>query len=506
MSRPFGSIVTTQTGRGISYGLRFSYRGRKQYEHFGGDWEGWTPDRVAQRRGYLQEKVRSGEYVPVPRARPLDEVETVALTFQQWASVWHQRKRPGWDDKTAANNEWRLQLAIGSALGNMPLDEIEPRHIARVRDELLAERARAQAAIKAGEPLYREVVLTTTGRMHRRVYRGQSPSTIKAVLAIVVRCLRDAVVEGLIESSPATPEATRVKVDKTEGSHLDPLQLAAVQTTARRLDRGRAGLTAEQVKAVRQSREPATRLAQRYGVSDVVIGRVRRGKYRRDGRELRRELVAQLLPLTGVRVSEACLLDHGMVDLGAGVIHVPRVKTDASIRAVPLLPAIHEALVETRAEDGGQPGTPVLRSRTGARVTRTHVEQRLSIVHRESATVLAEAGMGEIPHMTPHTFRRTFASIASYVGVAPRRCMELLGHTDPMFTMRVYAKSLAMSPDAILALERLMGCSVSDAREILEGRGTTGAFGQAPDKWRVATLFGDNGLAEQDVEKRPISR
>jgi integrase len=40
-----------------------------------------------------------------------------------------------------------------------------------------------------------------------------------------------------------------------------------------------------------------------------------------------------------------------------------------------------------------------------------------------------------LPNVTPHTLRRTFASILAECGVAPRRAMYLLGHTDAKLTL-----------------------------------------------------------------------
>ena len=46
--------------------------------------------------------------------------------------------------------------------------------------------------------------------------------------------------------------------------------------------------------------------------------------------------------------------------------------------------------------------------------------------------------------MTPHTLRRTFASILAVCDVPPRRAMYLMGHTDPTLTLAVYQQVLDM--------------------------------------------------------------
>jgi hypothetical protein len=66
---------------------------------------------------------------------------------------------------------------------------------------------------------------------------------------------------------------------------------------------------------------------------------------------------------------------------------------------------------------------------------------------------------------------RTFASILAEVGVAPRRAMYLLGHTDPRFTMRVYEQVFDAEPQTVAQLETVLGChSRRRSRSIRGGR------------------------------------
>jgi integrase len=51
--------------------------------------------------------------------------------------------------------------------------------------------------------------------------------------------------------------------------------------------------------------------------------------------------------------------------------------------------------------------------------------------------LLAADGRPPIAHMTPHTLRRTFASILAVCDVPPRRATYLVGHTDPKLTLAV---------------------------------------------------------------------
>jgi integrase len=47
--------------------------------------------------------------------------------------------------------------------------------------------------------------------------------------------------------------------------------------------------------------------------------------------------------------------------------------------------------------------------------------------------------------ITPHRLRHTFASILVAIGKDPTYVMQPLGHTDPAFTLRVYAHTMRRS-------------------------------------------------------------
>jgi Phage integrase family len=62
--------------------------------------------------------------------------------------------------------------------------------------------------------------------------------------------------------------------------------------------------------------------------------------------------------------------------------------------------------------------------------------------------LLAERDQHPLPRgVTPHKLRHTFASILIALGRDPRYVMEQLGHTDPKFTLRIYAHVMRFSED-----------------------------------------------------------
>jgi len=141
------------------------------------------------------------------------------------------------------------------------------------------------------------------------------------------------------------------------------VQVDACFAAARELEREHQGLTWPEARAIRASSEPAVKLARRYGVSDTLVRRIRRGELWVERPERRRNDVARLaivatLTLAGPRISELCLLDGHHVDLPRRQIHMPRLKTDASERTVPMVPALHEVLLAHRAENEWGPEDP----------------------------------------------------------------------------------------------------------------------------------------------------
>ena len=58
--------------------------------------------------------------------------------------------------------------------------------------------------------------------------------------------------------------------------------------------------------------------------------------------------------------------------------------------------------------------------------------------------------------ITPHKLRHTFASILVAIGKDPTYVMQQLGHTDPAFTLRVYAHAMRRSEEERAQLKALV--------------------------------------------------
>ena len=116
------------------------------------------------------------------------------------------------------------------------------------------------------------------------------------------------------------------------------------------------------------------------------------------------------------------------------------------------------------------PSSPAFPTRNGTRQNADNVRSRVLNPVRERANeLLAADGRPPIGHMTPHTLRRTFASVVAVCDVSPRRAMYLMGHTDPTLTLAVYQQVLDMGRGSVQRLEEMLGCSLAEARATYNG-------------------------------------
>jgi Phage integrase family len=138
---------------------------------------------------------------------------------------------------------------------------------------------------------------------------------------------------------------------------------------------------------------------------------------------------------------------------------------------VPLVPALRERIVEHRVNYPSGPAEPAFSTRGGTAQRPDNVRSRiLAPIYVRANELLAADGRLPIAHMTPHTLRRTFASILAATNVPPRRAMYLLGHTDAKLTLSVYQQVLDMGTGSIEVLETVLRCSLQEACEVLTGR------------------------------------
>lgn len=512
MARPRrGSLKRRRTKQGVSYGVAFTYRGQEYYEHFGGDWEGWNEERATEEQRFFMEKVNRGEWTPA-RATPRLGCTGPPPTFQVEASEWlHRRKMRAGDpdgrSKTIRDLEWRLSVVMNK-FGPVPIDEIDFALADELVIELCEERAAIEQAAADGVPLMRTATDPRTGRVYQARRRGLSNGSIRKALDASERVLRDARSRRVLTGDVAALKSASPRPARPQRSFLEAEQIAAVLRAAHLIEMGHRGLSWEAVAAIRNSSRSAVALARDHGVSDTLIRKVRKGEIwngepgRRNRNDVPRAVILETLVLGGLRVSELCGLDSPHLDLIGGRLRVPRsaTKSSAGERSVPIVPALDVGLATLRERYPSGPGQPAFPTRNGTRQTPDNIRARILAPIRVRADELLDAdGRIGIAHMTPHTLRRTFASILAVCDVPPRRAMYLMGHTDPTLTLGVYQQVLDMGKGSVELLEQALGCTLTEARGVYNGEAARAQGGPTRGRRAWVASVAGRGVATPET-------
>ncbi len=158
----------------------------------------------------------------------------------------------------------------------------------------------------------------------------------------------------------------------------------------------------------------------------------------------RRPLLATLV-FAGLRIDECLRLRWHDVDLGRGVLQVRGTKTAAAARGVQILPALRDELGSWAAAAGDRRDDAlVFGTRTGAKHSPSNVRRRvLAPAVARANERLAANSKSELPRgLTPHSLRRTFASLLYALGEPPPFVMAQMGHRDPGLALAIYAKEM----------------------------------------------------------------
>ena len=172
----------------------------------------------------------------------------------------------------------------------------------------------------------------------------------------------------------------------------------------------------------------------------------------------RRALIATLV-YAGLRIGEATALCWRDVDLANGRISVGDAKTEAGIRLVDILPALRDELLSHRHTNANAAHDAlVFPTSSGSRRDKDNARERVIrpvVAHAEE--LLVRRGREPLPAgVTAHKLRHTFASILFVRGEDPPYVMAQLGHTDPAFTLRVYAHAMRRGDGDKEALKALV--------------------------------------------------
>jgi integrase len=163
-----------------------------------------------------------------------------------------------------------------------------------------------------------------------------------------------------------------------------------------------------------------------------------------DAAPKRHRVVLATLAGAGLRVGELCALDWRDLDLPTGTLTVQESKTPAGRREVDLPSGLVTELWTLAATSPSTgPDDPVFVGRRGTRQTPDNVGRRLKSAISKANVELEKAGIAAISErVSPHSLRRTYASLRFACGDDPVYVAEQGGWEDPIFPMKVYAKAV----------------------------------------------------------------
>lgn len=348
---------------------------------------------------------------------------TADPTFHEFASDWYATKELEVEKNTANHYRNDLTNHLLPFFKGHHLSQITVAEVDRYRQGKVREAAEIAAAAQSGTPLMVSYI-DRLGRSYHRRARPLSARSINMQIDLLAQILAVAVDHGHLSSNPAVGKRRRLKAARPRPVHLDSAeQIAILLEAAGQLDRGEA-------------------------VIEVMDRTGRTWKQRPAIQTTGRRAALAVLLLGGGRVSATGAMRWRDVDLANGRFEVGRDKTDAGMREVDMLPLLREILTEHKAaSDRTGADDPVFVTSAGRPRSRNNlrkdvVEATVSQANR----LVAERGLQPLPlGITPHKLRHTFASILVAIGRDPTYVMQQLGHTDPAFTLRVYAHTMRRS-------------------------------------------------------------
>ncbi|HTU85125.1 MAG TPA: tyrosine-type recombinase/integrase [Solirubrobacteraceae bacterium] len=494
MARPArGTIESVPLSDGsLSIRGRFRHKGGRYRVAFGLDVDGWTEARGRRELDDILVQLRAGiplteileRYGQVDEDEP--DVLTPGMSFHEYASDWLRRRRSGelgdpLSDNTNADYEWRLKKHILPFFARMPVAEIRDVDCQHFRAKLFAEREKLRELIAAGaKPKDRR------GNPRKPL----ANRSIQMQMGLLAQILDDAVEDKLRKDNPARAKRLKVKVPKPNRTFLEIDQLVALLDAARELERDprstkRAKLTTAQVAEIRArlaTGETQARLGREYRLAAGSMSMLAQGKtYRGENDRVGWRALCATLGYAGPRISEALDLRERNVrlhDPAGARFWIADSKTPTGVRHVEITPALRDELF-THLADKARRGYPIgpdeylFCTRQGHRWSDDNVRARIikAAAKRASAQLVAR-GLPPLPHVTPHTLRRTYVSImllATNFDVP--FVQNQVGHSDSKMTMDVYAQLLDRSKrahgvafDALLsaAQETLYGSTVQE--------------------------------------------
>jgi len=373
-----GQVLERKGKRGITYATRVRAYGERHYLSLGYSWEGYTRRQAETELQNILADIRRGTW-KAPQPQPA-AAPTVAgdPTFHEFSSQWFEARRHEVAPRSVEDYRWGLTRHLLPFFKDHHLTHITIAEVDRYKTTKVREREKSKEA------------------------RGLSNGSINETLNLLAQILEIAVEYGHIQFNPARGRRRRLKAAQPKRTWLEP----------------------EQVKPL---------------LDASVLG-LRGGKTRPDPRT--RTLFATAI-CTGLRIGELLALRWQDVNLPQGRLTVLDSKTEAGTgREIDLWPELRDALTAYKARARyAQPGDYVFATATGKADTRGNVAKRLKRVVQRANQTLAGGDTPAIPtELSPHSLRRTFASLLYLRGENPVYVMHQMGHADPKLALRIYTK------------------------------------------------------------------
>jgi integrase len=476
MPRPAsGNIETVTLADGtVSVRARFRHRGERCRVVLGRDVDGWTEARGRRELEMILAQLAAGiaieqvlaRYEPEP-AHDEDEYAS-GVTVHEYASDWLERRRVGeigegpLADTTYEDYLWRLKKYILPSFGRTPVARISDVDCRRFRGKLFKDSEALRKIAAAGGRAEDE-----NGRRRRPL----SPRSIQMIDQLVM--LLDAAHQ--LQTAPRSSK--------------------------------RAKLTREQAAEIRaRLAQGETQYALRleFGLSAGSMSMLAQGKtYTATNDRIGWRALCAMLGYAGPRIAETLDIlerDVRLHDPDGARLWIADSKTPTGVRHVEITPSLRDELLAYRADKVRHghptgPDAPFFSTRSGKRWDESNVRERiLEPAVKLANERLTERGLPPLPHVTPHTLRRTYVSImllatnfdVTYV-------QHQVGHTESRMTLDVYAQLLdrrkrghGAAFDALLA----------DARGILYG----------PQQDGFGPPFGPSSPNTRDVPPEPAEQ
>lgn len=461
-ARGAGSVETVELADGsISIRGRFRHQGQRHRIVFGRDDQGWTEQRARRELDGIHAQLKAGipvadiltRYQPEP-AQPTGG-DANGPSFHEYASEWLERRRIGeigdepLAESTHTHYYWRLSKHILPFFGRMPIGEIADTDCRSFRAKLFSDREQLTQILAAGG---------TSTYPSGQPRRPLSQRSIQMMMRLLAQILDDAIEDKLRSDNPARSKRLRVKVAKPNRTFLETDQLVALLDAAGEIEAeprstGHAKLTADQAAEIRRrlaTGETQKALRGEFGLSSGAISMLANGKTYNGVSRVGWRALCATLAYAGPRISEALDLrerDVRLHDPADSRLWIADSKTPTGVRHVEITPALRDVLLAHRADRvaAGYPTGPddyFFSTREGSRWSDHNVRSRIiGAAAKRASSRLVEHDRAPLPHITPHTLRRTYVSIMLLAtGFDIPFVQRQVGHADSKMTMDVYAQ------------------------------------------------------------------